>query len=107
MEYSELINRILSAEENAKQLTQQTREQERSLEDSLKKEAEALRTATLERSRRRVEAMEQEERRLAQKRLEKLDREHKAALAGLEEKQKRLENTWVDTLFRKITEDEP
>lgn len=107
MEYSELIDRILAAEENARQLTQQTREQEQSLEVSLREEAEALRTATLERSRRRVEAMEQEEQRLARKRLEKLDQEHKAALAGLEEKRKRRENEWADTLFRKITEDEP
>ena len=106
MEYSELIDRILSAEQNARQLTQQAREQERSLEASLEQEAEALRASYLERSRRRVESMEQEERRQAQKRLEELDREHQAALRAVEDKLSRHGDAWADVLFRMITEDE-
>ena len=107
MEYSELIDRILSAEQNARQLTQQAKEQEQSLEASLKDEAETLRADILERSRRRVEAMEKDEQRRAQKQLEKMDREHKAALAGLEDKLKHHGKEWADTLFRMIVEDEP
>ena len=106
MEYSELIDRILSAEQNARQLTQQAKEREQSLETSLKEEAETLRTGILERAHRRVAAMEKEEQSRAQKQLEKMDREHKSALAGLEDKLKRHGDKWVDTLFRMIVEDE-
>ena len=100
MEHGELIQKILTAEYNARQMVQRAREQKASLEASLEQETGSLRSACLERARKRVESMEQEERRQMRLQLERLDREQRSALERADSVLELYGTQWADELFR-------
>ena len=100
MEYSELIQKILTAEHNARQMVRKAREQQASLNAALEQETSTLRSASMERARKRVASIEQEERQQTQAELDALEEQARAALAQADAALERYGGQWADELFR-------
>ena len=104
MEYSQLIQKILTAEENARAMAQTAREQQASLEADLERQAQQLRQDSLERAQRRLARLEQQERERAQAAMQAMDARHAAAMAGVERALEERGEQWVDELFRLVVD---
>ena len=61
MEYMDLVGRIVAAEQNARALVQEAKEQEQSLEADLEQEISTMRETHMQRARHRVEQAKQTE----------------------------------------------
>ena len=102
MEYMDLVGRIVAAEQNARALVQEAKEQEQSLEADLEQEISTMRETYMERARHRVEEVKKTEVALAKEDLARWDRKREQTLAAVESSYARHKDFWVDVLFRKI-----
>ena len=102
MEYLNLVNQIVAAEQSAREIAREAREQESSLEAELEREAAGIRERYMERARRRVAGVEETEAKTAQEELARWDRRLECAMAQVESAYARNRDAWVETLFRQI-----
>ncbi len=102
MEYLNLVNQIVAAEQSAREIAREAREQESSLEAELEREAAGIRERYMERARRRVAGVEETEAKAAQEELARWDRRLERAMAQVESAYARNRDAWVETLFRQI-----
>ena len=102
MEYLNLVNQIVAAEQSAREIAREAQEQESSLEAELERETAGIRERYMERARRRVAGVEETEAKAAQEELARWDRRLERAMAQVESAYARNRDAWVETLFRQI-----
>ena len=102
MEFVELINQIVAAEQNASQLVQEAQSREAGLDEDLAQETADLRERYMERARRRVGIVEETETAHAQEEIAELDRRLQNSLAALNRAYESHRDQWVDTLLARI-----
>lgn len=102
MEYLDLINQIVAAEQSAKEIAREAKEQEETLETELERETADMRERYMERARRRVAEVEETERKAAKEELERWDQKLAGAMAQVESAYAKNRDVWVETLFRQI-----
>lgn len=107
MEYSELIQKILAAEQSAQEIMEDAQELQEKLEADFQREGEQLQAAYLERVRRRLSKAEQEEAEKARAAMEQLDEAQARAIAAVDRMQAEQEDAWVDALFHIVIGDAP
>ena len=95
MEYETLLNRILEAEQTAREITREAHEKQAHMEESLKQEADYLARAD-----QRLEQLRQEIEQEKANALAAQDARFADARAKLERAYSRYGDNWVDTLFR-------
>ncbi len=100
MEYEALINRILEAEQTAREITREAREKQAHLEEDLKQEQAKLRADYLARADRRLETLRGEIEQEKAAALAAQDARFAEARAKIEQAYSRYGDNWVDTLFR-------
>lgn len=102
MEYVTLISKIVAAEQSAKEIVQEAREKERTLETDLDAEVEGLRQEYMTRARQRVEKMEIAEGKVAEEDLAHWDKRLTKAMADVESSYAKHKDQWVETLFQQV-----
>ena len=107
MEYVELINQIVAAEQNACYLAREAQEREAGLEADLAKETAQMRESYLARAKQRVEIVAQTEAAQAQEAIAALDARRTQSLNALEQAYQNHAQEWVDTLFAQVVGQKP
>ena len=102
MEFVELINQIVAAEQNASQLVQEAQSREAGLDGDLAQETADLRERYMERARRRVGIVEEIETAHAREEIAELDRHLQNSLDALNRAYESHRDQWVDTLLARI-----
>lgn len=105
MEYSELIQKILVAEQSAQEIIQEAQDVQGQMEADFQRESEQLQAAYQERVRRKVDAVRQEEDTQAQAAIDRLNQKQAQAMAAVERMQAENEEAWVNTLFHMVIGD--
>jgi hypothetical protein len=105
MEYTELINRILAAEQSAQDIARQVKEREQSLEADLADEAAALKQDYMEKAKAKVADIEQETAVQTKASVAALDARQAEAMAKMERAYSHYGDNWVNTLFHRIVGD--
>ena len=100
MEYEALINRILAAEQTAREITREAHEKQAHMEESLKQEEARIKADYLARADQRLEQLRQEIEQEKANALAAQDARFADARAKLERAYSRYGDNWVDTLFR-------
>ena len=100
MEYEALINRILEAEQTAREITREAHEKQAHMEESLKQEEVRIKADYLARADQRLEQLRQEIEQEKANALAAQDARFADARAKLERAYSRYGDNWVDTLFR-------
>lgn len=104
MEYTQLINRILEAEQNAQAIAAEAADREARLDAELEKEIAALRAETLARADERVAAIVREAYAARDAAIRAQDKRRDEAMARMEQAYRHYGDNWTDTLFRHIVE---
>lgn len=107
MEYADLVGRIVAAEQRARALVQEAKEQEEGLEAGLEQEIAAMRESYMSRARRRVAEVEKAEAAMAEESLRRWDRKLEQTMSAVEAAYARHREAWIDVLVRKIVGDTP
>ena len=100
MEYEALINRILEAEQTAREITREAREKQAHMEEDLRREQEEIRADYLARADQRLEQLRRDVEREKAAALAAQDARFDEARAKIERAYARYGDNWVDTLFR-------
>ena len=107
MDYAELVSQIMAAEQGAKALDEEAREQRRQIQAGLEREIDAMREDYLARAKQRLEQVEQTEARAAEDALEQLDEKLSRTMHAVESSYEKHKQQWVDTLFSMIVGVQP
>lgn len=107
MEYVELINQIVAAEQNACHLAREAQNRSAGLDADLAKETADLRENYMARARRRVGIVEETEAAQAREEMDRLDRHLKHSLDALNRAYEAHREEWVDALFTRIVGQTP
>ena len=102
MEFVELINQIVAAEQSASQLVQEAQDRQAGLDGDLAKETAELRERYMARARRRVGIVEETETAQAQEEIARLDRRLQRSLDALNRAYESRRDQWVDALLERI-----
>lgn len=106
IEYTHLIDRIIAAEHQAREIAREAKAREATLDEDIAREAEALYAAHMDKARGRVAQVEASERELAAHTIAKLDRDYQAALAAVEAAYEKNRAQWVSLLVNRIVGEE-
>lgn len=104
MEYTQLIDRILEAEQNAQAIAAEATDREARLDEELARACEALRAAAMARADERIAAITKEAAAARDQAIRAQDRRRDEALARMERAYERYGDNWVDTLFHRIVD---
>jgi flagellar biosynthesis/type III secretory pathway protein FliH len=107
MEYLNLVNRIIAAEHNAKEIVQETKDREAELEAGLQKELEEIRQKAAERAARHIAAAERQMNTQMEADLARWDARLKEAMARVDSADQKYRENWVDTLVCMIVKETP
>lgn len=107
MEYVNLIQRIISAEQSAQDMVHDAREEESHLAEHLTQEVEEMRTQYMDKAKHRIEKLTRLEAAMAQEDLEKWDEKLTQTMAHVELAYSQNKDQWVDTLFYKVIGTQP
>ncbi len=102
MEYNDIINRIVEAENTAQQMSKQAKDKRAVLEDDLKTEREKIHTAYFERAQRRLDVVAEQEEKLSSETIAALDLQLAHDLQAVDELYEKNHVEWVDKLFSRI-----
>lgn len=102
MEYVNLIQQIISAEQSAQILVQDAKEQESHLAESLEQEIAQMRATYKERADKRIAKLTKLEESVAKQDLEKWDKRLEEAMAAVEQAYIENKDAWVDALFHQV-----
>ena len=102
MEYVTLINKIVAAEQSAKEIVQEARERERTIETDLDAEVETLRAQYMQRAHQRVEKVEAAERKAEEEDLMLWDKKLDKAMTDVETSYAKHKEQWVESLFQQV-----
>jgi len=105
MEYIGLVEKIIAAEQSAREMVRQAEEKAVTLETDLEQEITRMREDYMARAKRRLAAIEKTEQEDADADIKALDVEFHRSMATVEQAYKSHKNQWVDTLFSKIAGD--
>ena len=106
MEYSQLINRLLDAEQSAQAITQEVKGREESMASELARESAELRDTFFARAEERIKAVEAETEASKAAALAALDKRRDEAMQRMERACTHYGNNWVDTLFHQVAGDQ-
>ena len=106
MEYSQLINRLLDAEQNAQSIVQEVKGREMSMEAELAKESAELRAAFFARAEEQIQAVAAKAEQGKSAALADQDTRRDDAMRRMEQAYERYGDNWVDTLFHHIVDDQ-
>ena len=104
MDYAEMVSQIMAAEQGAKVLAEESRQQ---LQAGLEQEISAMRESYLARARQRLEQVQQTEEAAAEEALDRLDRKLEQTMRAVEASYEKNKERWVDTLFSLIVGVQP
>lgn len=107
MEYVTLISKIVAAEQSAKEIVQEAKERERTLETDLDTEVAEMRQRYMERARQRVEKVAVVEKQSAEEDLAHWDQRLAQAMSDVEAAYAKHKNQWVETLFQQVVGGNP
>lgn len=107
MEYTQLINRILEAEQTAQEIAREVRDREENLAAELEREAANVRALFLTRADERIAAIDKEASASRDASILAQDERRDEAMARMERAYDRYGDNWVDTLFHRIVGDHP
>lgn len=107
MEYAGLIDRILEAERNAREITREAYEKQACMAADLEKEAAGIRTEYFARADRRLERLKRETEEAKTKTIAAQTARFTEARAKMERAYSRYGDNWVDTLFRQTVGQKP
>ncbi|HIY21169.1 MAG TPA: hypothetical protein H9841_04600 [Candidatus Flavonifractor merdigallinarum] len=102
MEFVDLINQIVAAEQNASQLVQEVQNREAGLDQDLERETADLRERYMARAKRRVGIVEETETAQAQEEIARLDQRLSESLEALNRAYESHREEWVNTLLARI-----
>lgn len=102
MEYVELINQIVAAEQSASQLAQEAQDRQAGLDQDLAQETADLRERYMARAKRRVGIVEETETAQARESIAQLDQRLQHSLDELNRAYETHREQWVDALFARI-----
>lgn len=105
MEYSQLINRLLEAEQGAQSIVQEARGRETSMESELARESAELRASFFAQADRQIQSIDREAQAGKAAALEAQDKRRDEAMCRMERAYERYGDNWVDTLFHRIVGD--
>lgn len=107
MEYSELINWILQAEQTAQEITKEVRVKQACIDADLERETAEIRADYLARADRRLERLKQETEKAKTRTIAAQTARFDEARAKMERAYSRYGDNWVDTLFRQTVGQKP
>ena len=100
MDYTMLIDRILEAEQSAREIAQGVKEQQENLGAELEAQTQAIREKYMDRAKARLEALEAREREKGERRIAAQDARLAEAEQKMERAYARYGDNWENTLFR-------
>ena len=99
MEYISIVDQIIAAEQNARALAEEGRQQEEQVRAGLEQEISALREKYMEQADRRIRQVRQAEQAAAQDRIARLEEKQAHALERMRAVYEKNRVRWADTLF--------
>ncbi|MCC8121972.1 MAG: hypothetical protein LIO58_00280 [Oscillospiraceae bacterium] len=105
MEYLDLVNKIVAAEQSAQEIVKEAETKETTLDTDVEKEIARLREDYMSRAKRRLEAIEKTEQDDAQDDIRALDKDFEAAMARINRAYHENKARWIQTLFDEIAGD--
>lgn len=102
MEYNEIINRIVEAENTAQQMSNEANSKRSALDEDLKTEREKMRASYFERAQRRLSVVAEQEEKAAREKIAALDSQLAHDLQTVDELYEKNHTQWVDKLFARI-----
>lgn len=102
MEYIDLVNRIIAAEHSAKEIAQEAKEQETTLERDLEQDETQMRADYFARAKHRIAQVEETESQASDEYIALWDAKLSEAMAAVESSYEKNKEVWVDTLFSMI-----
>ena len=104
MKHVDIINRIVEAEQRARQIAAEAQEKLAHLQADLENERKNLRETYLQRAERRVEMVREREQALMREQLDEMDKHFTSERDMLERLFADHRTDWVDKLFTMVTE---
>ncbi|MCD7947079.1 MAG: hypothetical protein LUG13_02115 [Oscillospiraceae bacterium] len=105
MEYLDLVNKIVAAEQSAQEIVKEAETQKITLDTDVEKEVARLREDYMSRAKRRLESIEKTEQDDAQDDIRALDKDFEAAMARINRAYHAHKEGWIQTLFAEIAGD--
>ncbi len=102
MEHLDLLNKIIEAEQTAKQISSQAKEKRDNLPSDLRAQQERLHEEYLARAQKRVSMVEREENQAASERVQELEKELIHDKAAMEDYFRAHHETLTDGLFQMV-----
>lgn len=104
MEYTQFIDRILEAEQNAQAIAAEAADREARLDEELARETERLHAAAMARADERIAAIVKESAAARDQAIRAQEKRRDEALARMESAYEHYGDNWVDTLFHRIVD---
>ncbi|GHV05507.1 hypothetical protein FACS1894217_02510 [Clostridia bacterium] len=102
MEHIDLINKIIEAEERARQVAEAAKQKRENLEEDLKANTGGLRDSYFERAEARLKKVREREAALAEERITELDKTFERDEASIKAAYAKNKDVWVEKLFKMI-----
>lgn len=102
VEYIDLVNRIITAEHSAKEIAQEAKEREVSLDADLAQEEASMRERYFARAKHRIAQVEETERQAADEYIALWDKKLSDTMDAVETAYETNKDAWVETLFSMI-----